>query len=223
LGDIILISSLPDMGRVGGIVTDHLKKTLTTKLGAKIILADKPWVNQRDGLVDLPVDEYLLVVDEKNSLVIFTGHNQPQEPNTLMNMTELVLSTVRKWGDIKLVISTGGYLPSVNGNGNEVYGVATNKKSLDMLKSHKVFPLGKEVNTITWFNGFILGKAKEMGVDGIGIFGEINDPETPQFKSAINIIRIIEKILKIEIDTKELEKNVVEEKIEPQKEGPGIG
>ena len=107
LGEIVLISSLPDMGRVGGLVTEHLKKTLTTKFGAKIILADKPWVNQKNGLVELPVDEYFLVVDEKNSLVIFTGQNQPQEPSTLMNMTDLVLSTVRKWGDLKLVISTG--------------------------------------------------------------------------------------------------------------------
>src|SRR3990167_7680490 len=75
LKDIILISSLPDMGKVGGLVTQHLTKKLETKKSAQIILADKPWVNLKDGLVELPHDEYTLTVDEKNCIVIFTGEN----------------------------------------------------------------------------------------------------------------------------------------------------
>ena len=223
LKDITLISSLPDMGKVGGLVTQHLTKKLNSKKASKIILNDKPWVNLKNGVIDLPQDEYVLTVDEKNSVVIFTGENQPQEPGTVFEIASSVLDIVKKMGNIKMVITTGGYLPSENGKGTSVFGVATNSKTLDILKSHDVHPLASEVNTITWFNGVILGLAKNQKIDGVGLFGEILDPESPQYKTASNIIGIIGKILGIEIGVSELDKKIVDKPIEKKKEGPGIG
>jgi len=223
LKDITLISSLPDMGKVGGLVTQHLTKKLNSKKASKIILNDKPWVNLKNGVIDLPQDEYVLTVDEKNSVVIFTGENQPQEPGTVFEIASSVLDIVKKMGNIKMVITTGGYLPSENGKGKSVFGVATNSKTLDILKSHDVHPLASEVNTITWFNGVILGLAKNQKIDGVGLFGEILDPESPQYKTASNIIGIIEKILGIEIGVSELDKKIVDKPIEKKKDGPGIG
>jgi proteasome assembly chaperone (PAC2) family protein len=223
LKDIILISSLPDMGKVGGLVTQHLTKKLETKKSAQIILADKPWVNLKDGLVELPQDEYSLTVDEKNSIVVFTGENQPQEPRTVFEIVNTVLDIVSKMGNIKMLISAGGYLPSESGKGTLVYGVATNSHSIDILKSYDVKPLSSEVKSITWFNGVILGIAKSRNIDGVGLFGEIVDAESPQYKAASNILKVIEKILRIKIDTKELDEKIIEQSVEIKKEGPGIG
>jgi len=223
LKDIVLISSLPDMGKVGGIVTQHIIKKLDAKKAAQIFLADKPWVNLKEGLVNLPTDEYFLAVDEKNSIVIFTGENQPQEPGTVFKIANKVLDTVTQMGNIKMVISAGGYLPSENGKGDSVFGVATNSSSMDLLKSNNVKPLASEVKSITWFNGVILGISKSKNIDGIGLFGEIVDAESPQYKAASNILKVIGKILKIEIGTKELDDKVVERPAEINKDGPGIG
>lgn len=223
LKDIILISSLPDMGKVGGLVTQHLTKKLETKKSAQIMLADKPWVNLKDGLVELPQDEYSLTVDEKNSIVVFTGENQPQEPRTVFEIVNTVLDIVSKMGNIKMLISAGGYLPSESGKGTLVYGVATNSHSIDILKSYDVKPLSSEVKSITWFNGVILGIAKSRNIDGVGLFGEIVDAESPQYKAASNILKVIEKILQIKIDTKELDEKIIEQPVEIKKEGPGIG
>lgn len=223
LRDIVLISSLPDMGKVGGLVTQHLARKLKTKQAAKIFLEDKPWVNLKKGLIELPHDEYVLTVDEKNSVVIFTGENQPQEPGSVFDIVKSVLSTVSKMGNIRMVISAGGYLPSENVNGIGVFGVATNPNSLDLLGSFNIKPLASEVNTITWFNGLILGVAKKQNIDGIGLFGQITDPEMPQYKAASKIINVIEKILKIKISTAELDEKVVDSQVEVKKEGPGIG
>ena len=223
LKDIVLISSLPDMGKVGGIVTQHIIKKLDAKKAAQIFLADKPWVNLKEGLVNLPTDEYFLAVDEKNSIVIFTGENQPQEPGTVFKIANKVLDTVSQMGNIKMVISAGGYLPSEIGKGEEVFGVATNSSSMDLLKSNNVKPLASEVKSITWFNGVILGISKSKNIDGIGLFGEIVDAESPQYKAASNILKVIGKILKIEIGTKELDDKVVERPTEINKDGPGIG
>ena len=223
LKDIVLISSLPDMGKVGGLVTQHIIKKLGAKKAAQIFLADKPWVNLKEGLVNLPTDEYFLAVDEKNSIVIFTGENQPQEPGTVFKIANKVLDTVTQMGNIKMVISAGGYLPSEVGKGEAVFGVATNSSSMDLLKSNNVKPLASEVKSITWFNGVILGISKSKNIDGIGLFGEIVDAESPQYKAASNILKVIGKILKIEIGTKELDDKVVERPVEINKDGPGIG
>ncbi|MFQ6025552.1 MAG: PAC2 family protein [Nitrosopumilaceae archaeon] len=223
LKDIILISSLPDMGKVGGLVSGHLAKKLTVKPAAKLILSDKPWVNQKNGIVELPREEYNFLVDEQNSIVIFTGENQPQEGRTVYEMSELVLSTVRQMGNIKLVISSGGYMPPKQADGDKVYGIATNTKAFDILKPYGVEALDSEVNSITWFNGLILGHAKAQNIDGVGLFGEIMDVESPQYKAAKNIIKIIEKILDKKIDTSDLEQKVEDVSPEPKKEGPGIG
>jgi len=222
LKDIILISSLPDMGKVGGLVTQQIIKKLDAKKATQIFLADKPWVNLKEGLVNLPTDEYILAVDEKNSIVIFTGENQPQEPRTVFKIANKVLDTVTQMGNIKMIISAGGYLPSESDKGNAVFGVATNSSSMDLLKSNNVKPLASEVKSITWFNGVILGISKSKNIDGIGLFGEIVDAESPQYKAASNILKVIEKILKIGIGTKELDDKVVENLTEINKDGPGI-
>ena len=223
LKDIILISSLPDMGKVGGLVTQHLTKKLETKNAAQIILSDKPWVNLKDALIELPHDKYTISVNEKNSVVIFTGENQPQEPGTVFEIANTVLDTVEQIGNIKMVISAGGYLPSDSEKSARVFGVGTDKNMIKKLKSYEVKPLSSEVKSITWFNGVILGIAKNRNIEGIGLFGEIQNAESPQYKAASNILKVIEKILKIKIDTKELDDNVVDETVEVKKEGPGIG
>jgi proteasome assembly chaperone (PAC2) family protein len=221
LKDIVLIASLPDMGRVGGLVSSHIASKLSAKDAAKITLTDKPWVNQKDGLIELPFDEYRILVDEKNSLVIFTGENQPQEPYAVFDLVNFVVDTVQKWGKIRRIISTGGYLPMQKSNGDVVYGVATNLKLIEELKSHDIGLLSNDVKSITWFNGLVLGVAKNKNIDGIGLFGEIYDPEAPQRKAAKNIINKIEKILNIQINTDELQTS--DKPPEPKKEGPGIG
>ncbi len=223
LKDIVLISSLPDMGKVGGLVTQHIIKKLDAKKAAQIFLADKPWVNLKEGLVNLPTDEYFLAVDEKNSIVIFTGENQPQEPGTVFKIANKVLDSVSQMGNIKMVISAGGYLPSEVDKDDAVFGVATNSSSMDLLKSNDVKPLASEVKSITWFNGVILGISKSKNIDGIGLFGEIVDAESPQYEAASNILKVIGKILKIEIGTKELDDKVVKRPAEINKDGPGIG
>ncbi len=223
LKDIVLISSLPDMGKVGGLVTQHIIKKLDAKKAAQIFLADKPWVNLKEGLVNLPTDEYFIAVDEKNSIVIFTGENQPQEPGTVFKIANKVLDTVSQMGNIKMIISAGGYLPSESDKGDTVFGVGTNSSSMDLLKSNNVKPLASEVKSITWFNGVILGISKRKNIDGIGLFGEIVDAESPQYKAASNILKVIGKILKIEIGTKEIDDKVVERPAEINKDGPGIG
>jgi hypothetical protein len=223
LKDVTLISSLPDMGRVGGLVTEHIAKKIGAKIAAKVVLTDKPWVELKDGIIEMPFDEYKLLVDEKSSLVIFTGENQPQEPAMVFELVNFVIDTVQKWGNIKRIISTGGYMPMQKTDGDSVYCVATDQDTLNEMKSYGIKQLGGDVKSITWFNGLVLGIAKLKKISGIGLFGEIYDAENPQHRAAKNIIEKIEKMINISIGTTELKEKILEKPVEAKKDGPGIG
>jgi hypothetical protein len=129
---------------------------------------------------------------------------------------------VEKWGKIKTIISTGGYMPMQKSDGDAVYGVATSADILEMLKSHGIKQLSNEIKSITWFNGLVLGAAKSRDIDGIGLFGEIYDTESPQHNAAKNIINKIEKILDLQINTDELVQKIIKP-AEAKKDSPGIG
>jgi len=223
LKDFVLISSLPDMGRVGGLVSDHISKNLETELAGKITIMDKPWVNQKNRIIDNPKDEYSVFVDEKNSVVVFTGDNQPQEATTVLDLSKNVISMVQEFGEIKLVISSGGYMPQNQEIQDNVYGIATDRKTSDILKRNGIKTLDSQVNSITWFNGLILGKAKKLGIPGIGLFGEISESNTPQYKAAVNVIRKIQEITGIKINTSGLSKKIIKKPEEKKTHSPGIG
>ncbi|MDX1596298.1 MAG: PAC2 family protein [Nitrosopumilaceae archaeon] len=223
LKDITVIAALPDMGRVGGLVTQHISKNLPMELAYKITVMDKPWINQKDGIITTPIDEYSIFVNKENSIVVVTGNNQPQEPKTVFELTSNVISCIKEMGNITRIISAGGYLPQNSDEGNNVYGIVTNEELIATLKKNDIKILGSEVNSITWFNGLILGKAKNLGIDGIGLFGEILDANTPQFQAASNVVKKIVKITNVEIPTKELEDKIPKEPPKKEPRRPGIG
>lgn len=223
LEQFILIAALPDMGRVGGLVSQHIAKATLAKRAVKITMSDKPWIDQKSGLVELPIDEYEIFVDTKNSLVILTGENQPQEPSSVFELVNFVINTTQKFGKIKMIISAGGYLPIQKTNSNGVFGIVTDSELLELLKSREIKLLPDDVRSITWFNGIILGAAKKNSIDGIGLFGEIDDSEIPQYRAVKNIIDKIESLLHIKINTNELQEKITQKPIEIKKDSPGIG
>jgi predicted ATP-grasp superfamily ATP-dependent carboligase len=88
---------------------------------------------------------------------------------------------------------------------------------------------GQEINTITWFNGLILGLAADRNIEAIGLFGEISETTNPQPLAAKSILKAFAKIENIQLDTKGLDKQYesILEDIQKQKEPPnfrpGIG
>ena len=66
--------------------------------------------------------------------------------------------------------------------------------------------LTPQKSLISGFNGLILGFAKKHDIQGIGMYGELNQPEIPQYRAAISIIKTIEKLTYRKLgNTEELE------------------
>ncbi|MEM2856626.1 MAG: PAC2 family protein [Candidatus Nitrosocaldaceae archaeon] len=203
LKDIILIASLPDMGKVGGLVSSYLAKELDTKLVASIEIKDKPWVIYKDGIARIDNDVYNIYADETNSIVVFYGDTQPQEGSNVFRLCNELIEIVKRFGNIKMIYTAGGYLRDKVVE-PKVYGAVNNPLLLKTLERFGILTIGGEISTITWFNGLILGIAAEHNIDAIGLFGEIDNPHIEQPLTAKNIIKIMIRMINDEINLRKL-------------------
>ncbi|MGH9974137.1 MAG: PAC2 family protein, partial [Nitrososphaeraceae archaeon] len=73
-----VFASLPDMGRVGGLVSSFLASNLETKHIASIVSNHKPWVNVQDGVIESVKDIYKIYFSDREKLLILTGDAQPE-------------------------------------------------------------------------------------------------------------------------------------------------
>ncbi|HXG07680.1 MAG TPA: PAC2 family protein [Nitrososphaera sp.] len=228
--EFILVASLPDMGRVGGLVSSFLSDHLKAEQVGEIVSSDKPWVRYADGVVKSAADIYRISYDKNHRLMIFTGESQPQDPGALYKLCNTLLDYVQSMGRVTRLYGAGGYLREQVTGAPKACGVVNRPELKKVLASAGIELVGKEITTITWFNGLILGLAAERGIDAIGLFGEISESNMPQPLAAKTIISAFSRLENIPIDTKPLDRqyeSILEEiqskKNEMSKFGPGIG
>lgn len=227
---LIVFASLPDMGTVGGLVSTFLAENLETERIAEIISSDKPWVSYSNGIVKTALDIYNIYYNKPHKLLILTGSSQPQEPMELYKLCNTFLDYVQATGKINLLYGAGGYLREQLTGAPRVCGVVNNPDLKKVLKMSDIPFVGNEVNSITWFNGLILGLSADRNIDAIGLFGEISETMSPQPLAAKSIVKAFAKIENIKLDTKPLDKqyeaileDIQKEKKQPSRFRPGIG
>ncbi|MGC1932509.1 MAG: PAC2 family protein [Candidatus Nitrosopolaris sp.] len=224
-----VFASLPDMGKVGGLVSAYLAKNSKSECIAEIVSNEKPWVSYFDGIVKSVTDLYQLYYDKEHNLLIFTGNSQPQEPSELYQLCKIFLDHVQTIGRIRRLYSAGGYLRQHLTGAPMVCGVVSNPRLKQVLLDSGIDILSQEIKIITWFNGLILGLAGDRNIEAIGLFGEISETTVPQPLAAKSILKAFAKIESIQLDTKGLDKQYesILEDIQKQKEPPsfrpGIG
>ena len=227
--EFMVFASLPDMGRVGGLVSSFLSQHLKAEQVAEITSSDKPWVSYADGVVKNASDVYKISYDKRHRLLVFTGESQPQDPGELYRLCIMLLDYIQSLGKVTRLYGAGGYLREQVTGAPRVCGVVNRPELKKVLAKVGIDLVGNEITSITWFNGLILGLAAERGIDAVGLFGEIAETTVPQPLAAKSIISAFSKLEGISIDTKPLDRqyeSVLEEiqkKKEPSNFGPGIG
>jgi hypothetical protein len=200
-----VFASLPDMGRVGGLVSSFLTSNLHTEHVANIISNPKPWVNVKDGVIESARDIYKIYFSEKEKLLILTGDVQPDDQRELLELCNTFLDFCLSIGDVKRLYTAGGSLNEMATGEPRVVGVATKPQLKALLESSNVDTLGSEFTTITWFNGLILGMASDRNIEGIGFYGEISDKSLPQPLAAKSIVKAFAKIEHLSLSTKQFD------------------
>ncbi len=188
----IVIAAMQDMGNVGSIVVNFINKSLETK---KFRTAKTPfptYVVDNAGHIDLPNEswEYKYTDD----LIVFGGGTgQPQENQELNSLCQDVIDISKKYS-AKFIYTLGGFHTNRPLEKNPKTYVTTTSKELTKHMQGLGIDLTPQRSMITGFNGLILGFAKQNGIQGIGMYGELNHPEIPQYRAAISIIKTLEKL-----------------------------
>jgi proteasome assembly chaperone (PAC2) family protein len=199
----IIIAAMQDMGNVGSIVVDFINKSLQTTQFRTAKSQFPTYVIDKGGYIDVPTESWNY--NFADGLIIFGGGTgQPQNNQDLSSLCQDVIDISKKYS-AKFIYTFGGFHTNRSLNKNPKTFVTTTSKEL----TKQMQDMGIETtqkSIITGFNGLILGFAKQNSIQGIGMYGELNDPKIPQYRAAISIIKTLEKLTYRKIgDTSSLE------------------
>ena len=200
----IVIAAMQDMGNVGSIVINFINDSLRTKTFRIATTSYPTYVVDRGGYIELPNEnwEYKYTDD----LIIFGGGTgQPQSNSEINALCQDVIDVAKKYS-AKFIYTFGGFHTNrVLDNNPKTYITTT---SMDLTKQMERLnvEITPQKSIITGFNGMILGFAKQNGIHGIGMYGELNVPDIPQYRAAASIIKTLEKLTYRKLgDTSQLE------------------
>jgi hypothetical protein len=188
----IIIAAMQDMGNVGSIVIDFINESLKTKTFRTSKTSNPTYVVDKGGYIELPNEswEYKYTDD----LIIFGGgKGQPQNKDELNDLCQDVINIAKKYS-AKFIYTLGGF--HTNRVFNDFPKTYITTTSIELTKQMQRLNVDTtpQKSIITGFNGLILGFAKMNLIQGIGMYGELNEPEIPQYRAAISIIKTLEKL-----------------------------
>ena len=188
----IIIAAMQDMGNVGSIVVNFINDSLQTKTFRTAKILFPTYVIDKGGYIDLPDEswEYKYTDD----LIVFGGgKGQPQNNSELNELCQDVINVAKKYS-AKFIYTLGGFQTNrILENKPKTFVTSTSKELMKQMQGLNVETTPQK-SLITGFNGLILGFAKKNEIHGIGMYAELNQPEIPQYRSAISIIKTIEKL-----------------------------
>ena len=188
----IIIAAMQDMGNVGSIVVNFINQSLKTETFRVAKSPFPTYVVDRGGYIDLPDEswEYKFTDD----LIVFGGgKGQPQSNSELNALCQDVINIAKKYS-AKFIYTLGGFHTNrIFENTPKTYITTTSRELTKQMEGLDVETTPQK-SIITGFNGLILGFAKKNEIQGIGMYGELNEPEIPQYRAAISIIKTLEKL-----------------------------
>jgi len=200
----IVIAAMQDMGNVGSIVINFINANLHTRKFRTAKSQYPTYVIDNGGYIDVPVEswEYRYA----NDLIVFGGGTgQPQGNQELNDLCQDVIDISKKYS-AKFIYTLGGFHTNRSINNHPKTFVTTTSREITKQMQDMGIETTPQKSIITGFNGLILGFSKKNNIQGIGMYGELNEPEIPQYRSAISIIKTIEKLTYRKLgDTSQLE------------------
>lgn len=218
----IMICAWPGMGEVAIKAALHLKENLQFKEFAKLEGVDymePSAILIKDGVLELPalvggVFYYYKNTKKENDIILFISDMQPNLGSAVNYATE-ILKFAEKY-DVKFIYSFAAMsVPIDHAQESKVWIAMTQRKLLQNFKSLHLKVLNE--GQISGLNGLILGIAKDKGMEGVCLLGEIPiytiQIENP--KASLAVLEVLDKVLGLGLDLKHLRERAkfVEEEI----------
>ena len=236
LSDPIVICGLPGSALVGKLAVDHLIEELPAQHMAEIYLdglAPQVFIESDGTVTGLNNDVFYWKSRVKGSpdLILYTADAQPTVQESEYGLSEFVVNYFQSKFKAKEMITLGAYVTGAFPKDPKVF-VAATEDSLVKEAASKGCQVMTE-GTITGMNGILLGIAKLKGMRGYSLLGETSgyalDP-----KASEALLRILERLIGVKVDMKELEERAKEaegvlqsvealRKQQQQQQGPEAG
>jgi len=210
LNSPVLLAAWPGIGNVAMIVATYLERKLAFKKLGEVEAThffDPIGVIVRDNVVEAPQFPqskfyYWRNKEGGSDIILFIGEAQPSTKGYELANSVLDIG-VRFMA--KRVYTCAAALTRIHHTEQpRVWGVATNQEVTEDLKRYDLVQKGNL--QIAGLNGLMLGVAKERDIDGICLLGEVpmyaTKIQNPM--AALAILKVLTKILDIEIDMIEL-------------------
>jgi hypothetical protein len=203
----VLIEGLPGLGMVGRIAVNFLAKQLKAKRIAELYSPHFPYyvlVNKK-GNVRLLHGIFSVWKNKSGEDIIFlTGDSQAQTIEGQYDVADCILRFAKK-KKVKTIITIGGYRKEAE-NTPKVIAVSTNPALLETaLRAEAI--ASSAGNPIVGTAGLLLGMAKFEKIDALCLLGETRG-YLPDPKAAKSILTVLQRILEIEVDFTDLEKEI---------------
>ena len=205
-----LIAAWPGIGNVSMLVATYLERKLDFKrLGVieATYFFDPIGVVVKDNVVEAPQFPQSRFYYWKNEgggsdIILFIGEDQPASKG--YELANCVLEVGRRFQAKRIYTCAAAITRIHHTEQPKVWGVATTQQLMDELKEYDLVQRGNL--QIAGLNGLLLGVAKESGVEGICLLGEV-----PMYATRIQnpmaaqvVLEVLVKMLDIEIDMVEL-------------------
>ncbi|MBI4167318.1 MAG: proteasome assembly chaperone family protein [Candidatus Aenigmarchaeota archaeon] len=216
LNNPILIEGLPGIGNVGrvaaGYLIDQTKAIKFAELHSSHFL---PFVLVHDNSeIVLLKNEFYYLKGKKGGrdLIILIGDAQSLDQVGHYEIAEKIIDFVESLG-CKEIYTLGGLgTGQLETNQQKVFGAVSSQKLKKKLEGYDVdFDVASKLGTIVGASGLLIGLGKLRGMNGVCLMGEtagfpiVTDP-----KSAESVLKVLMKILGMNLDLKALDQRVKE-------------
>ncbi len=205
------VAAWPGIGNVALIVAHYLKDKLGAKEIGEILpfnFFDPVGVVVRSNIVEAPQFPLSRFYHWRNrnsdtDIIIFISEDQPSLKG--YEMAQYVMDVAQKFKARRVYTCAAALTKLHHTEMPKVWGAATSQGLIDELKKYELVLRG-DIN-IAGLNGLFLGVAREKGMDGICLLGEVPAYATriPGPKAALAVLEVLVKMLNIEVDLTELE------------------
>lgn len=202
LSEPSMVAAWPGMGYLAKISADYLRRRLNAKPFAEINYYRNA-IRYKDGLAELPPIRHRFYAAPKHDLIICVGEAQPSIPEEAYRLARCVVGVAERF-KVRRIYTMAAYPSDYQGE-PQVYGVYTDERLSEGLLERSIRLLQGE-GAVNGLNGVLIGVAKNRGIEGICLLGEIRYANVPQHLSSKAVLEKLTAMLGIEIDTSQLEK-----------------
>lgn len=203
----IIIEGFPGIGLVGNIASQHLIDELEMEyIGSVESKYFPPIAVLFNGIINMPVRIY----ESKEHNILTVISDIPIHPTISYEVSKVLVDWAQSV-NVKEIASIAG-IATMSAE-NKVFGAATNSEMLDRIKEHvEVFQVG----TISGISGSIMTECYMRNIPAISLLGETNSPN-PDPRAAATVIKILNNIYGLSINTENLMEQAEQIEMELQK------